>query len=177
MNLRHPGRSVAAKFKRSNQVGDAARDLVSDRPHGPEWLSGRVVQIPVLVALARIELAGVPATHRHHDVGPPDGIVAEGPRRSSRQVDPNFGHGLDDHRVNQAGGSAACREDLDPATGQVPEKAGGDLAAAGVVNADEEHSWAAEAGHEPIFQQHRARRAGHPRRSGATIRNLFSNLS
>ena len=50
---------------------DAGPDLVADRPYGVDALAGGVVELPVLVALAREDRARVAAAHRDHDVGRP----------------------------------------------------------------------------------------------------------
>ena len=52
-----------------DQLLDPATDLVADRPHRVDVPARRVVEDPVLVALAREERALVAATHRDHDVG------------------------------------------------------------------------------------------------------------
>ena len=48
---------------------DALVDFVADLAHGLEILARRIVERPVLVALAGIDRAGVAAAHRDHDVG------------------------------------------------------------------------------------------------------------
>ena len=53
-------------------------DLVADRADGVDVVAGGVVELPVLVALAREERAGVAAAHGDDDVGGPDDLV--GPR-------------------------------------------------------------------------------------------------
>ena len=57
---------------------DAAADLVADRADGVDAEAGGVVELPVLVALAGEDRAGVAAAHRDDDVGGPDDLV--GPR-------------------------------------------------------------------------------------------------
>ena len=63
------GVQVAATPSESKQTADALPDLVVDRPYGLDALPGGVVEVPVLVALARKDRAGVAATHGDHDVG------------------------------------------------------------------------------------------------------------
>src|SRR3954454_12381735 len=43
-------------------------DLVPDPAHRRDVLARRVVELPVLVALARVDRAGIAATHRDHNV-------------------------------------------------------------------------------------------------------------
>ena len=57
---------------------DASADLVADRADLVDAEAGGIVELPVLVALAREERAGVAAAHRDDDVGGPDDLV--GPR-------------------------------------------------------------------------------------------------
>src|ERR1039457_1553783 len=47
----------------------ALMDLVADRAHPIQAQARRVGQVPVEVALARVDRAGVPAAHRDDDVG------------------------------------------------------------------------------------------------------------
>src|SRR5262245_50787242 len=51
-----------------DQAVDAMRDLVADAPDRREILASRVLEVPVLIALAGIDRAGVAAAHRDHDV-------------------------------------------------------------------------------------------------------------
>src|SRR4051795_8214260 len=65
------GRSGPATFRL--QIGQkplhSIGDLVSDPAHRVEVLAGGILELPVLIALARIDGAGVSAAHRDHDVG------------------------------------------------------------------------------------------------------------
>ena len=63
--------------ERSEKGLDAAVDLVADRADGSMPLPGGVVELPVQVALAGIERAGVAAAHGDDDVGGLDGGVVE----------------------------------------------------------------------------------------------------
>lgn len=60
------GRSLAGE--RGDQSFNAGADVVADRPHSVDALTGGVVELPVLVALARVVGAGVAAPHRDYDV-------------------------------------------------------------------------------------------------------------
>ena len=54
--------------KLGHQPLHALVDLVADHTHRLDILAGRIVELPVLVALAGIDRAGVAAPHRDHDV-------------------------------------------------------------------------------------------------------------
>src|SRR5919201_5879068 len=82
---------------------DALRDLVADPADRPEVLARRVLEVPVLVALTRIDPAGIAAAHRDHDVRGTDGIVGQRLRELASEVDPQFPHGLDDSRIQGVG--------------------------------------------------------------------------
>ena len=64
------------------------------RPDGLEVLAGRVLEDPVLVALARIDRAGVAAAHRDHDVGGLHDLVGERLGELFVQVDAELVHRL-----------------------------------------------------------------------------------
>ena len=121
-------------------TSNAAVDLVADRAHGVDALAGGVVELPVLVALAGEDRAGVAAAHGDHDVGRPDGGLVEPLRvgAARREVDADLGHGLDDGGVDVVGRGGAGGADHDAVAGVVGEQRGGHLGAAGVVDADEQ---------------------------------------
>ena len=89
-------------------------DLVADPAYRLEVLSGRVVELPVLVALARVDRARVAAAHRDHDVGGPDGLVRERLRELLAQVDAELAHRLDDGWVDPLTGRTARGADVNP---------------------------------------------------------------
>ena len=60
------------------QAADPLFDVVADRADRVDGLAGRVGQVPVLVALAGEERAGVAAAHRDDDVGGLDDLVGPG---------------------------------------------------------------------------------------------------
>ena len=86
---RHPaGASVPADarglLKPASTSGEGGQehfhpcpDLVADRPDRLDVLAGRVVELPVLIALAGVERAGVAAAHGDDDVGVLDGLIGE----------------------------------------------------------------------------------------------------
>ena len=82
----------------------ASADLVAYGPYGGDVLAGGVVELPVLVAFARVERAGVTAAHGDHHVGLADGLVGQDLRLLSRDVDADLGHGLHGRRVDLSGG-------------------------------------------------------------------------
>ena len=55
--------------KLGHQPLNALVDLVADHAHRLDVLPGGIVEIPVLVALAGIDRAGIAAAHRDHGVG------------------------------------------------------------------------------------------------------------
>jgi len=79
-------------------------DLVANSSHSLDWLPGRVGEVPVLVALAWEDRAGVPATYGDYDVGVLDGFGGQDLRGLGGDVDADFAHCLDGHRVNLLGG-------------------------------------------------------------------------
>ena len=97
--------------------------------------------LPVLVALARVDGAGVAAAHGDDDVGGADDVVGERLGERGGDVDPEFGHGGDARRRSMAAaGLGAGGADVHPAlAAQCWSRAGGHLGAAGVVHADEQH--------------------------------------
>ena len=117
----------------------AAFDFVADGADVFDALSCRVLDVPVLVAFAGEDRAGIPAAHRDHDVGGPDGFV--GPRLGelSGDVDAALGHGGDRCRVdlNAWLGATGPRDGLVP--GERLEEAECHLGAARVVRAQEQH--------------------------------------
>src|SRR5689334_17876087 len=73
------GRATAALLRDElgEQRSDAFGDLVADAPHGLGILAGRVLEVPVLIALARIDRACIPAAHGDHDVGGLHALIGE----------------------------------------------------------------------------------------------------
>src|SRR5690606_28325554 len=109
------------------QGPDAGVDLVADGSDVVGGPVGRVGQLPVQVALAGVDGAGVAAAHGDHDVGGADGVVGEGLGELFRQVQPDLGHHLVDGGVDPVGGCGAGGADADAAPGVVVEQGGGHL--------------------------------------------------
>ena len=78
-------------------------DLVANPPHRLQVLTGRIVERPVLVALARIDGACVPTPHRDHHVGGTHDLVGQRLRELLADVEPHLGHRLDDSRIDLVG--------------------------------------------------------------------------
>ena len=113
-------------------------ELVADPADGLDVLPGRVVELPVLVLLARIDRAGVAAAHRDHDVRRGDDLVGQRLRELLTHVDAELGHRLDHGRVDLLARGAAGRADMDPPLRAELHQACSHLATAGVVDTDEQ---------------------------------------
>src|SRR3954470_20825873 len=121
-----------------DQLLDPALDLVPDRANAVEVVAGRVVKIPVEVALAGEDRAHVAAAHGDQYIGGLGGVPVQFAGCVGGDVDADLAHGFDGDRVDLVGGFAAGRADLDGVAGQVAQPAGGHLGAAGVVHAHEQ---------------------------------------
>ena len=80
-------------------------------------LAGRVLELPVLIALARIDRARIPTAHRDHHVRFADYRVLEPLRALGGDVGPELAHRLDDHGIEPVGRLAPGREDANAALG------------------------------------------------------------
>src|ERR687898_2319421 len=88
---------VATRFFRrhlAEQRLHALADLVAHPAHPVEVLLGRIVELPVFVALARVNRAGVAAPHRDHGVGGPHYFVGEWLGELLLEVHADLGHRL-----------------------------------------------------------------------------------
>src|SRR5918994_5489302 len=117
----------------------ALLDLVADPAHTLEVRVGRIVELPILVALAGVDRAGVAAPHRDHGVRRPHHLVGEWLGELLPEVHADLGHRLAHRGVDLVGGLAARRANVDPAPPQLVHQACGHLAAAGVLDADEQN--------------------------------------
>ena len=117
--LRRRLTQVGRHLQLGEQAADPALDLVADRAHRLDALARRVLELPVEVALAREDRAGVAAAHGDDDVGGLDGVGREHLRALVGDVDADLGHGLDGGRVDLVAGHRAGRADLDRVAGEV----------------------------------------------------------
>ena len=127
--------------KRARAISRWTRASISSRIRrtaSRSWPAG-IVELPVLVLLAGIDRAGVAAAHRDHDVGGAHDLVGERLRELLAHVDAELLHRLDTAGlISSAGAMPAERTWMRPSRAQLDEP-GGHLAAAGVVDADEQH--------------------------------------
>jgi MFS family permease len=77
------------------QGQDTTLDLVSHRADSDQIQPRRVVESPLLVALARKERAGVPASHRDDHVSGAHDFIGPRLRELTRDVDTSLGHRRD----------------------------------------------------------------------------------
>src|SRR5690606_28779691 len=110
----------------------------ADRTHRVDALAGRILQLPVLVALSGEDGTGVAAAHRDHDVGLLHGIHREQLRLAARDVDARLFHRFDRDRVDLVLRLGAGGAHVDAVPGEVLQEAGGHLRSAGVMHADEQ---------------------------------------
>lgn len=92
---------------------DAALDVVANWPHSINAPSCRIVELPVLVPLAREERAGVTAAHRDHDIRILDSLGCQELRLLGGDVDPHLPHRLDGDRIDLVGRRRTCGSHLD----------------------------------------------------------------
>src|SRR5512145_462800 len=101
------GHSCGADSEFGEEVFDAAPDLVADGSDGGDVQAGRVVELPVVVALARVEGASVAAAHGDDDVSGADDLVGPWFGELTGDVDANLGHRGDCCRTDLAAGLGA----------------------------------------------------------------------
>ena len=106
------GQSASERARR--RALDTRVDVVPDPPDGLEILPGRILESPVLVALAGVDRARVAAAHRHDDVGGAHDLVGERLGELLAHVEADLGHRLDHGRVDLVGRIAACGAHVDP---------------------------------------------------------------
>jgi len=107
-------------------------DIVADGADGGDVESGRVGDVPVEVALAGVDGAGVAAAHGDDDVGGLDLVAGQWLGVLAGQVEPDLGHGGDDGGVELAGGLGSGRGDPDAAVGLVVSYASGGASGSGM---------------------------------------------
>src|SRR6476659_1249957 len=121
------------------QRPDTLEDLIADLAHGRQVLAGRVLELPVLVALARIDRAGVAAAHRDHHVRGAHGLVRQRLGELLGHLHAQLVHRLEHRRVDPVGRVAARGANMDAPLRAELHEARGHLATARVVHADEQH--------------------------------------
>jgi hypothetical protein len=82
-------------------------------------LTGGVVELPVFVAFAGEDRAGVAAAHGDDHVAVAGGVVVEEFGLLAGDVDADLGHRLDGDRVDPVSGFGSCGADLNPVAGEV----------------------------------------------------------
>src|SRR5690606_24767258 len=117
---------------------DACSDLIADRTHRLDALPGRVVELPIFVALSGEEGAGVAAAHRDDDVRGLHRFGGKYFRLFCRDVDVELGHGVNGDGVDLVGWHGSGGANLDTLARDIAEESGRHLRAAGVVDADEQ---------------------------------------
>src|SRR5664279_2228902 len=83
----------------AEQGGDAGLDVVADRPYHLDGLARGVGDLPVFVAFAREDRAGVTATHGDDHVGGVHDVVGQWFGEGLGELDSPFGQGLDGQGV------------------------------------------------------------------------------
>src|SRR4029079_11599150 len=87
----------------TEQLADMVGDLVADPPDRLEVPTRRVLEIPILVALSRVDRTSIPTTHRDHGIRGPHHLVRERLRELLREIDAHLGHRLDHGRIDLIG--------------------------------------------------------------------------
>jgi hypothetical protein len=80
----------------------ATLDLISDRSYGIHALAGRILEIPILIALSRVVRASIAAAHSDHDISSLDVGVAKQPWLSGSDIDTDLSHNFDYGRTGSA---------------------------------------------------------------------------
>ena len=96
------------------ECGDPLGDLVADGSYLVDWLAGGIGEIPVQVALARVDRAGVAAAHGDDGVGLADRLVREWLGELLREIDPDVPLRRDDGGVDLVGWQARATLTNDP---------------------------------------------------------------
>src|SRR3974390_2775669 len=91
-----PDDSRCCRDELLEEGADTPVDLVADGPHLGERLPGRVREIPVEVALARIDRARVTAAHGDDGVGLANRPLGEAHGHGSGEVDADLPHRRND---------------------------------------------------------------------------------
>lgn len=116
---------------------NAPADFIADRAYSTEALPGRVVELPVKVALAGEEGAGVATAHGDDNIASLDCVGSENLGSLFGEVDTFFAHGFDDDRIDRVGRGRSSGADFNRVAGKMVEVARGHLGATGIVDTDE----------------------------------------
>ena len=100
-------------------------------------MPGRVVELPLEVALAGEEGTGVATAHGDDDIASLDGVGGENFGSLVGEVDTFFAHGFEDDRIDRVGWGRSGGADFNRVAGEVVEVARGHLGATGIVDTDE----------------------------------------
>src|SRR5216683_1831932 len=96
-----------ARHQLLDQLLDPNVDFVADVADRFQVLVFGVLEVPVLIALAGIDRAGVTAAHRDDNVGCADEVIRERLGKLAADVDAELTHCLDHARIERARGFAA----------------------------------------------------------------------
>ena len=121
------------------QGAHPAADLVADGSDCGDIEPRRIVQLPVLVALARKQRAGIAAPHGDHDVGGLHDLVGPRLRVFTGDVDTDLGHRRDRRRVDLDAWLGSARPRDRPVPGEMVEPAESHLRSPRVVDTQEQH--------------------------------------
>jgi hypothetical protein len=119
---------------------DPTVDLVDDRPDIFDRLAGRIVELPIEIALARIDRARIATPHGDDYVGHPGSPAGEGFRELMSGVETALLEDGHNRGIELVERFRPDRKDIDSATGVVFEQDAGRQAPSGVVDAEEQHN-------------------------------------
>ena len=132
--------SFAAGSELRKKVAHAGVDVVADRAHGGDGLTGGVLQVPVAVSLAGDVWAFVAAAHGDDKISVLCELRRQAGGGSVGEVDPELVHDLNNFGVDVISWGGAGREGVVSTLGGLLEKRLAHLGAPGVLAADEEDS-------------------------------------
>jgi hypothetical protein len=131
--------ALGGRYELGEELLDSPVDVVDDGADRLDGQAGGVLELPVEVALAGIDGAGITAAHGDHDVGGLGVAVSTELGELPGRVESALFEDGDDGGVELVCGFGPGGADLDPALGVVFEQDFGGHAATGVVDADEQH--------------------------------------
>ena len=118
---------------------DSVADVVANAPDAVEVEVRRIIQFPVEIPLARVERAGVTASHGHYRVGCPHDIVRQWLGELVRDVESDLSEHERNRRQNACARLRSGRAHMDAVTSELAGEGSCDLRSAGVLHADEKH--------------------------------------